>query len=203
MPKLNQANQSAFEQADCRRQWGRYPLPDKTVAVSTGTHTFEAVTSDESIVGLGLVTKHPAPLALDQRLRISLRKEEMEGVVTAVTEQNDGSRRFSVRWETTTNGKTETSREQPFVAVNGFVVACQVVREAGTDAVKIRLWNGFEFDVASDKLILRTEETRRSELEALQGKAKLLARIYDMEPRNGSELLVDRILELEFLGSLI
>jgi hypothetical protein len=124
----------------------------------------------------------------------------MEGVVTAVFEQQDGSRRFAVRWHTQ-NGKTNTRKERTFVAVNGVVVACQVVSEEGATPIGIRLWNGFEFDAEKDKLISHTKQTRRRELNAFQNEVELLTKIYDMEQLIGSEMLVDRILEFEFLRS--
>lgn len=206
MPRRNKTPRSseyrATAEEECRRRWGRYPLQDTTVAVSTGTYTFEAVTSDESIGGLGLITTHTSPLVPDQPLRISFRNEEMEGVVTAVFDQNDGSRRFSVRWANK-DGKIEKSREHPFVAVNGVVVACQVVSGEGTTPAKIRLWNGNEFNVEPEKLMFRTKEARRSELHALEDEVELLAKIYEMKLRIGTEVLVDRILDFEFVGSVV
>ena len=119
--------------------------------------------------------------------------------MTALFEQEDGRRRFAVRWDNE-NGKREKRQEHPFVAVNGIVVACLVVSEEGATPVRIRLWNGFEFDVEPDQLMFRTKQTRRRELNALQDEVDLLTKIYDMEQLIGNELIVDRVLEFEFLG---
>ena len=71
---------------------------------------------------------------MEQRVWISFRHEVMKGIVTATFEQQDGRRRFAVRWDAE-NGKMEQGREQPFVADNGMVVACHMISEP--DAIPV------------------------------------------------------------------
>lgn len=201
--KLAPQSRYAVAPADeCRRRWGRYPIRDAQVVVTTELHTFEATTIDESIGGLGLLTTEKTTLFADQRLKITYHEAEMEGVVTAVFAQEDGSCRFSIRWPSQF-GRVDTSREHPFVAVNGIVVACQVISAEGATPTVIRLWNGDEFQYNFEKLIFRTKEARRNELYAMGDKAIVLAKVYGLEVRISSEVLVDRILDYEFAGSVI
>ena len=51
--------------------------------------------------------------------------------------------------------------------------------------------------------MFRTKQSRDNELQALQDDVELLTKIYGMESRIGIQVLVDRILEFEFAGTLV
>lgn len=186
----------------CRRRWGRYPIRPAQVDVSTTEHEFKATTIDESIGGLGLLTSNSASLFPGQSISIAYRNEQTDGIVASVFKSREGARRFSVRWGRD-GSASDTSKEQPFVVVDNFVVACQLISDEGERPARIRLWNGDEFQVAAKRLVFRTMTARRRELCANKGVAAMLAKLYGAESRLGTKNLVDGILDFEFAAAVV